>query len=102
VCRPAIDFESAYGDLDCQRFTGAIPAYSLPELRCSPDGVSFACTTEDYYPSELDGYELAQLGGDRVLCQRNQCWIWNSWESPGRATLGLPDYECSGSRCTPL
>jgi hypothetical protein len=89
-------------DLDCKSYFGGDPPFSFlrPDLRCSKASLTgFKCTTEDYYPSELDGYEIAQIGADRVLCRWGQCWIWNTWESPSSATLWPPDYECSGSSC---
>lgn len=100
ACEPTL---MGFGDYNCMRYLGGnYPAYySFPDLRCSDSGLGFDCTTEDYYPSELEGYEIAQIDGERVLCRWNECWIWDSWESPGSATIGSSDFRCTGTRCEP-
>jgi hypothetical protein len=48
---------SLRSDYDCQRYRGEAPPFVLlAELHCSTTAFSLECTTEDYYPSELDGY----------------------------------------------
>ena len=99
ICAPT---GFGFGDFDCRRYYGGNPPLLIgwPDLRCSETLWGFKCTTDGYYPSELDGYEVTTVAANRVLCRWNQCWIWESWENPSSATLGFYDYECSGLSCT--
>lgn len=101
ICKPVGTFGT--GNFDCASYFGTVPIFLTPQLRCSSVGVfgnQYDCTSESYYPSEIDGYEESSIDGQRVLCRWDQCWEWNLWESPRSATLGPPDYECISSRCT--
>lgn len=100
LCRPTYIGSS---DLDCVRWRGGSPPVIItPDLRCTQRfGGSVECSADGYYPSELYGFELAEVGWDRVLCQGTQCWIWDTWETPSQATAGFADYVCSLGSCEP-
>src|SRR5215213_854152 len=88
VCAPAA---GRFGNFDCTRYHGFVPAsVVLVELRCSERLGSYDCTSGDYYPSELDGFEIAELGWARVLRRDDHCWIWSAGETPSHSTLGIP------------
>jgi len=92
VCAPAV---GRFGSFDCTRYYGFVPAsVALVELRCSERPGSYECTSGDYYPSELDGLEVAELGWARVLRRDGHCWIWSARDTPSHAALGTPDFNC--------
>lgn len=99
LCRPASLLSSEY---DCERYYGGAPPVFVTfiDLRCSKRIGAFDCSTEEYYPDELDGLTVRTVGLDTLLCQWINCWIWYSRTSPSRAIGGPPDYTCDYSTCT--
>ena len=98
-CRPA---PGPGDDFDCVRNVGRDPEAIVgePDLRCSVQAFGrYDCTSEDYYPSEIEGYEVEEVEGDRVLCREGACWIWRSGTSASLATRGSPDFVCDSSGC---
>jgi hypothetical protein len=92
VCAPAT---GRVGSFDCTRYHGFVPsAVALVELRCSQRLATYDCTSGDYYPSELDGFEVAELGWARALRRDGHCWLWPARQTPSRATSGAPDFRC--------
>src|SRR5690606_38830446 len=53
---------------DCARwYSGAPPLIVTPGLYCNGEGIAVECS-ELWYPDELDGYELVEIGGQVHVC----------------------------------
>jgi hypothetical protein len=98
ICRPS---NNVFDDYDCERFFGGPSPITVGHAayKCSNIVGSYECTDEGYYPSELVGYEITEMGKDTVLCKTSRCWIWQRWESPSTATLRSHVYECDFRNC---
>jgi hypothetical protein len=98
ICRPS---NNVFDDYDCERFFGGPNPTTVGHAayKCSNIVGSYECTDESYYPSELVGYEITEIGKDTVLCETSRCWIWQRWESPSTATLRSHVYECDFRNC---
>ncbi|CAB4583130.1 unannotated protein [freshwater metagenome] len=61
----------------------------------------YDCTPDGYYPSEIDGYEIWTIDGQRSLCDfLYRCHLWPQWDSAAVVVLGAPDYLCdAGGQC---
>lgn len=86
-----------WDDYDCGSYSGGDPSLVLATLKCTDRGYTFECN-RDYYPSEMDGYFLSNIGGTQHVCedtwQGSECYMYYSG-SPSSATMGLPDYYCN-------
>ena len=84
------------GNFDCAHYNGGnAPPTRLyrPDIRCTErSSNSFECTTDSYYPSDLDGFTVSSIDSSRVLCRAYQCWLWPMNQRPHMS--GPPDYEC--------
>jgi hypothetical protein len=93
-------------DFACELHKGSGPVRFAPELWCSQlslDG-AFSCTPDRYYPNDIAGYEIRQIGGERALCKwptLNNCWIWPDDAEPAEALDAEPSHTCVGGLCWP-
>jgi len=101
ICQPAVGWGA--DNYNCTPYDGGEPPDWVPvaSIRCSKDGLGeVTCTGENYYPSEIEGYELVEIDGERALCDDlDRCWLWAPLESPRSATWGPPDYRCLLGLC---
>ena len=66
------------------------PFFGSQDLWCSRQSFgAVVCTDTGYYPSDLDGYDISTINGQRALCQFNECWLWSDDENPKYAVVGL-------------
>jgi hypothetical protein len=91
-------FAKASGsDVNCKRYYGgdvSRPFFGSQDLWCTERSFS-ECTEAGYYPSDLDGFDVMTIDGQRVLCQFGRCWLWPDYvKDPSGVPFGPPDYEC--------
>jgi hypothetical protein len=107
ICSDA-NLGSSLGDLDCFAYDGGDPDLAASafgfKYQCSRDGPTLTCA-QDYYPSEMDDYELFTVDGRDVICTDAgyaggygdlDCFRYDGGD-PSDAAFGLPDYKCSPS-----
>jgi hypothetical protein len=97
--RDYVCFSKMFGsDVDCVRYFGgdaSRPFFGSQDLWCTERFSDLECTEDGYYPSNLDGYDVMTIDGQRALCQFDECWLWPDYvNDPGSVPFGPPDYEC--------
>jgi hypothetical protein len=98
--RAYVCFAKAFGsDVDCKRYYGGDPSrpfFGSQGLWCTERSFrNLECTEAGYYPSDLDGYDVMTIDGQRALCQFGRCWLWPDYvKDPSGVPFGPPDYRC--------
>ena len=102
LCQRAFNGYS-YNDYDCGSYMGGDPTFVyFADYKCTDEGFSMNCN-KDYYPSELDDYELTSIGySGTYVCEksyRSRCWKYYGGSLSASAG-GWVDYYCIGNECS--
>jgi len=105
LCKKTIFNAYSFNDYDCgDYFDGGNPnSVYFEKYKCTDQGFVVECN-DDYYPSELEDYELTTIGysGDYV-CEKSyraKCWKYYGGSLSEAANSWNVDYYCTGNECS--